>query len=225
MTINSSHKNKRSLIIGDVHGCYDELILLLKKANYDPSRDVLYFVGDMINKGPRSKKVLEFIYQEKAFAVLGNHELALLRYHKQELDKDHQFHQLKLSLGDHYSFWAEWISSLPSFIETDEFFIVHGGKIPHKSFSESDKKTLCTIRTWDSIGEDFQNSKNPLWYEFYKEKKTIIYGHHAAKGLTIRENVIGLDSGCVYGRKLSLISFPQRKIYQVKAKKAYFSLS
>ena len=78
------------------------------------------------------------------------------------------------------------------------------------------------IRTWDEKGEDIKSDFNPAWYSYYKNKKTVIYGHWANQGLNVRENTIGLDTGCVYGYKLSGVLFPERKILQVSALKTYY---
>lgn len=70
--------NERHLIIGDLHGRYDELMRLLDKANYDPAKDIIYSVGDIIDRGPCSWEIIEFFEGERRYAIKGNHELMCL---------------------------------------------------------------------------------------------------------------------------------------------------
>lgn len=68
----------RHLIVGDLHGRYDELMRLLDLANYDQSKDIIYSVGDVIDRGKDSWKIVEFFEGERCYAVKGNHELMCL---------------------------------------------------------------------------------------------------------------------------------------------------
>lgn len=68
----------RHLIVGDLHGRYDVFMRLLDRANYDPAKDVIYSVGDMIDRGPDSVKIVQFFQQERCYAIKGNHELMAL---------------------------------------------------------------------------------------------------------------------------------------------------
>ena len=121
--------------------------------------------------------------------------------------------------------WLTWMESWPLYIEDEEFIAVHAGLAPGKRPKDSDIRTLLYIRTWDEKNKTLGESRHPPWYEFYKGEKLIIYGHWAKQGLQVRQNTIGLDSGCVYGKKLSGILLPERKILQVPARKNYCSLS
>lgn len=189
----------RTLIIGDIHGCLRELQLLLEKVSYSASEDRLIFVGDLINKGPSSLAVLEYVKNLRCEVILGNHELALLINYENEK---------RVPYPKEY---IEWIKSWPLYIEEDDFIVVHGGIIPGQSLAQSDPNQLVRIRLW----------QGQPWYEFYQDKKLVVFGHWAANGLVWRENAIGLDTGCVYGRQLSCLSLPGRQLYQVDALEAY----
>ena len=67
-------------VIGDVHGCFDELKKLLKKISFNPSKDSIIFTGDLVNRGNQSLEVLEFCMKEKSIdTVLGNHDVFLIK--------------------------------------------------------------------------------------------------------------------------------------------------
>ena len=70
----------RHLILGDIHGQFDALIRVLKKADYDPSCDILYCVGDLTDRGPDSAKVLDFCIRHEVCSVRGNHDIWFMDY-------------------------------------------------------------------------------------------------------------------------------------------------
>jgi serine/threonine protein phosphatase 1 len=215
---------KRTLIVGDVHGCFDELRMLLDKLDYQPGSDQLIFVGDLLNKGPYSFEVLQFVKNLPAVVVKGNHERAFVKYLKYSKRFIPAFEDLKTQMGEDFQTWRKWIKSFPLFFETDDFLVVHAGLIPDTPVAKIKAGVITNIRTWDGVGEDLNNPDNPPWFEFYKGKKLVVYGHWAMMGLVVRENVIGLDTGCVYGKELSALVLPERRIVQVKAKKVYRSI-
>lgn len=211
----------RTLIVGDVHGCFDELMELLKKVSYDAQNDRLIFVGDLINKGPKSLDVMRWVKKSHAEVLLGNHELGFINYLKNPDPKYSSFVKLEKEMGSEVAEWAAWITSFPLYIEEENFIVVHGGIVPNLSLHRSPPHLLTRIRTWDGKGEDLYNNDDPPWYDFYKDEKLVVYGHWAGKGLNIRDNTIGIDTGCCWGKKLSLLHLETREIIQVQAKEAY----
>jgi len=214
--------DQRTIIVGDVHGCYRECKSLLKKVNADPKQDRILFIGDLINKGPSSKGVWEISREMKATCIMGNHELSLLemtqgKYHKHEkyLAKLHK------DFGSHFDDFIKDIHGFPLWLEDHDLMMVHGGLVPGLHPDQTDPWDLVTIRTWDGEGEDLKNESNPPWFDFYHGADTVVFGHWAALGGVQREKVIGLDTGCVYGGKLSCLIWPERKIVSVNARKAY----
>jgi len=207
---------KRTIIFGDIHGCFDEWEMLLKKVNAT-SQDHLIAVGDLIFKGPSSKRVLEKAYgMPNLQCIIGNHELRLLKSWKErkleQLHKPYQTDFLK-EMKDSLDKFAKWLDTWPYFIDTPDYLVIHAGLRPNIPLKKQDPFDLTHLRKLEP--------EDKPWYEFYKEKKLIIHGHWAAQGLVVRDNVIGLDSGCVYGKQLSCVILPERQIVQVNAKRVY----
>lgn len=216
---------KRTLIIGDVHGCEKELRQLLKEVGADPKQDRILFIGDLINKGPDSRGVWELFRELGAQSLVGNHELSLLelaqgKYHKHSK----YFDKLQHEFGRYFSDLVQDISSWPLWYEDHELLLVHAGLVPGLHPDQTDPWALVTIRTWDGEGADLKNPKNPPWFDFYAGNDLIVFGHWAALGGLDRPRVIGLDTGCVYGGKLSCLILPERRFVRVPAKKAYAPL-
>ena len=101
--------------------------------------------------------------------------------------------------------------------------MVHGGIVPGVALEDSDPYQITSIRTWDGVGSKLSNPDNPPWFDFYHEKKPVIFGHWAALGGIKRHNVIGIDTGCVYGKKLTALILPEAELVSVNAEKVYFT--
>ena len=211
----------RTLIIGDVHGCLRELEELLAKAKYQQGRDQLIFVGDLVNKGPYSLGVLKKVQELRAKVVLGNNEQSFLQYVADGSFEAPGFQQLKEEMGEQLSYWVDWIKQWPFYLEFPDFMVVHAGLVPGRHPSCTSSRILTTIRTWDGLGENLNHLEHPPWFELYTDKKLVLFGHWAKKNLVIRHNAIGLDTGCVYGRSLTAVILPSRKIVQVSAHQMY----
>lgn len=211
----------RTIIIGDVHGCIDELNDLLALAEIDKKKDRIIFIGDLIAKGPASGAVYARYRKLGGSSVLGNHEFRLLQALDHGNGSSKFVTQFKKSFGKKFDAFVEDVREWPAWIETDEVIAVHAGLVPGRSAKSTAMEDLVTIRTWDGAGDDLQNPDNPPWFEFYEGEKLVAFGHWARLGGVVRENVVGLDTGCVYGGKLSALVLPERKIISVPARKTY----
>ena len=216
------NKSKKVFIVGDIHGCFEEFLALLKKINYDPTVHRLILVGDILNRGPFSFQILKWVQKRGIEMVRGNHEQAFIEGVSQNLRLNRVFKKLQKDMKGSLNKWIDWLSKLPFYIEEKDFLVVHGGLVPKEQPQYSDPHLLMNIRTWDGFGRDIKNEWNPAWYSFYKGEKLVVYGHWANQGLNIRSNTIGLDTGCVYGQKLTGLLLPDRKIFQVPALKNYY---
>ncbi len=214
------NNGNRTIIIGDVHGCLDELNALITKVNYRPENDSLYFLGDVINRGPFSKKTYLRIKELNAVSLLGNHEQHLLNSIASNESNDLVV-RMRQEFGSSFREFTDEIANWPLFIETEDFILVHAGLVPGKHPSESEDWMLTSIRTWDGTGNDLNNPNHPPWFDFYKSNKLVVFAHWAALGGIVRDNVIGLDSGCVYGNSLSALLLPKKKIVTVAANQVY----
>ncbi|MHC5064302.1 MAG: metallophosphoesterase [Planctomycetota bacterium] len=200
----------RRIFIGDIQGCLDALNRLLSAVDFDPSRDRLHPVGDLVNKGPDSVAVLARLHKLDAQPVLGNHDLRWLRRGKIE-DQTLE----------------GWLASQPIVRVMDDLIMVHAGL--HPEWKESDLANLSdeqidfavTVRYCTSTGKrpekDWPPPEAPYlpWDEHYEGSKQVVFGHWARRGLTRTSKVIGLDSGCVYGGKLSAWIAEEDRFVQV----------
>jgi hypothetical protein len=217
---------KRTLFIGDVHGCYDELMALCTMLDLR-DEDHLYFVGDLINKWPRSLDVVEFVRNRpNTWTVMGNHEyfplVSLAEYEKflsewnemsewrknwicTQYEKSREIRELLENHGH-----RDWLLALPHIIERDEFILVHGGFHPDYGIrTPKEIATLIRLHEWRP------------WYEYYTWEKPVIYGHWAVEWLRIRPNTIWLDTGCCFGGALTAYCLESGEIWQVRAHAVY----
>ena len=194
---------ERTLFVGDVHGCLTELEGLLNLAGFLPKRDRLFFVGDLINRGPDSLGVLKLVHHLGASSVLGNHEQNFLSFLKNGSKPSANFEKLKQEMGDQAGFWEDWLESLPLFVsegeevEIDSFLVVHAGVALGIPPQESEPSLQTKLRTWDPENCRPGDDNHLAWYELYEDSRMIIFGHWAAGGIVMCQNVIGLDNGCV----------------------------
>ncbi len=208
--------------MGDVHGCRDELAELLGK--FGPARgDVVAAVGDLVNKGPDSAGVLDLVRSEGMRCVLGNHDAKLLRVAQVPLsDLDEKSLRFTRSIGPRIHELAEEIRAWPLWLDLDGLLVVHAGLEPGKSrLEQMSPAILITIRTWDGIGRCLDRPEDPPWYECMRWPVPVVFGHWAMRGLVDRPDVKGLDTGCVYGGRLTGWCPEEQRFYHVQARRQY----
>lgn len=218
----------RSIIIGDVHGCADELEILLRHLAIDATDEII-FVGDLVNKGPASHRVVTMARELKARAVLGNHERRLLHFHRTG-------EQTYLKAGDAETIASlsisDWLflESLPLTISLPEYnaIVVHGGFLPDQPIRQQSEEVVTRIQVIDSEGHPAKRSEAPTgkpWADFWTGPEFVLYGHTPRRTVFRRPFSIGLDTGCVYGGRLTAFIYPQKVLCQVRAKTAYVKKS
>jgi len=260
--------------IGDIQGCYQSFRKLLKKINFEPIKDQLWLAGDMINRGPNSLAVMEFILSNRnsVRCVLGNHDLHFLAVanecHAANL-KDTYFDILESSLK--YPIMT-WLSKQPlaRYNKEHNVLMTHAGLLPSWSHQEALKYSKEVSQTLQSAGsyqfylsmygnqpDTWKNGLQGLdrlrfitnvftrmrychsdgrlelntkstpgvenahlfpWFELDNTRYTgdIVFGHWASlMGKTSRKNVYALDTGCVWGRKLTALRLECRRSFSV----------
>lgn len=266
--------------VGDIQGCYRELITSLEKVNFNSSSDELWVAGDLINRGPQSMETLNFLYENRKSVrcVLGNHDLYFLSiYFGQKKPTKHDTFDEILS-HKNCEPWVEWLrdQGLCHYDESNKFLMVHAGVAPQwtlndvlnlnieiKNVLKSDNvknyllgmygnepvkwddnltginRLRCItnfftrIRICDAHGALQLEYKNDLenipknyypWFLHPKrktKKQKIIFGHWASLGgYTDNNKIFGLDTGCVWGGKLTIMRLDNLEKFQTpKVKK------
>ena len=238
---------RQCIFIGDVQGCRQELEDLLARVGFDPSRHELWFTGDLVNRGPDSLGVLRLVRDLGGDTVLGNHDLHLLRAAAGERQTGaRDTFQDVLAATDREPL-LEWLRRRPLVKAWEDLLLVHAGLSPAWGdpvtvaaplereirsgtvpWNNPDLRFLVQARHCDAAGRRPPNDEAPPagfdpWYRFYKGSRTVVFGHWAARGRVDGVGVRGLDSGCVWGGKLTAwlagedrwVSVPARRAYQV----------
>lgn len=265
---------KQHLIIGDLQGCYDDLLRMLEKSNFQPQHDKLWLAGDIVNRGPQSLQCLRFAYKNRKWCkiVLGNHDLHLIATahqirkpgRKDTLDEILQAkdgeklinwlrHQPLLRQSKKknlimvhagiYPLWsikkakkmAKQAEAVLQSENHDEFLRVMYGNQPDYWPKKGEKKLQGYERTRFIINSftrmryldtkyrmDMNDNGAPgtqkagliPWFELINkklQKKTIIFGHWSTLRKNQFKNLYALDSGCVWGNKLTALCIKGKK--------------
>lgn len=215
----------RTIIIGDVHGCYVELAQLLRELHVVAGRDRVIFIGDLINKGPDSARVFSLFRSVRGEAVMGNHEWSMLQLLAGDRNKHAKYWEhLERNFGKALPDFVRTVQKWPLWLDIGDYLLVHAGLSPGQHPSVTDPWTLTTIRTWDGVGKDLLNPAHPPWFDLYDGDQTVVFGHWASLGGLQREKVIGLDTGCVYGGMLTALVLPERRFVRVRAQQPYYRI-
>jgi len=201
----------RTVIIGDVHGCRMELEALLDRIHFG-SGDRLVFVGDLIARGPDSLGVLDIARRTGAVIVRGNHEQKLLDWRLARrvgedvaLGRTHM--EVARAMRD-----VDWtlLETSPLWFDLREHGarVVHAGVLPGVPMEEQNPHTLMHIRTCGVRGDVTKKKVRAHgipWAVLYAGAPQIVFGHNALAGLQIHPWATGLDTGCVYGGRLTAL--------------------
>jgi hypothetical protein len=200
----------RTVIVGDVHGCRRELEALLDRIGFTTG-DRLVFVGDLIARGPDSLGVLDVARRTGAVIVRGNHEEKLLTW---RADRSHPLGRIHLEVAESLRD-VDWtlLETAPYSYDLPEHAarVVHAGVLPDIPFEDQVPDTLLHIRTVSPSGKAGAKGSHALWGSFYAGPPHIVFGHNALDGLQIHPWATGLDTGCVYGGRLTAMVLAEKQ--------------
>jgi hypothetical protein len=212
----------RTLIIGDVHGCFDELLAVLARARRTPA-DRVVLVGDLVAKGPDSLGVIRWARTSGADAVLGNHDAHLLRalHGEAKVGAGHRAIAEKLDADD-----VAWLEARPLWLRLDHaadrpHLVVHGGLVPGVPLEQQTRDHLLNLRSITTEGEPSKRIEGAPWASIWRGPEHVVFGHDAVRGLQLQPFATGLDTGCVYGRELTALVLPTGELVSVPALRAY----
>lgn len=259
--------------IGDLQGCFGPLERLLRSIDFDAARDRLWFVGDLVNRGPDSLQCLRFVRSlgDSAVSVLGNHDLHLLCVAKGvQKRKARDTLDALLAAPDREEL-LEWLRRRPMMHVENRFALLHAGLLPQWSVAQA--KALAAEVEEALRGDDYRallermygdepdrwsdslrgsdrlrviinaltrlrvcSDEGAMVLEFKGEPgeargawtpwfdapgrrsadHVVVCGHWSALGRVIRDDLLALDSGCVWGRSLTAVRLEDRAVFEVR---------
>jgi serine/threonine protein phosphatase 1 len=208
-----------TLVIGDIHGCYLELLDLLDRAGLGASDEVLA-VGDILDRGPDGPQVLDFFRTRPgASSILGNHERKHLRSARGEVEPAPSQQITRAQFGAAYPDCLAFLATLPRHRELPDALVVHGFWEPGVPL----ERQRDTVVTGTLSGEGYLTRRlDRPWYELYDGPKPLIVGHRDYHGdgrpLVHRDRVFGLDTGCCHGGRLTGLLLPEFRLVSVPAR-------
>jgi hypothetical protein len=196
-------RRRRTLIVGDVHGCREEVEALLAAVAFVSNVDRLVFVGDVVVRGPDPRGTLALARRLEATIVRGNHEQKLLagRAGTTRLGPDHQRVADVLSQDE----WRT-LETTPLWLPLPHHgaIVVHAGIIPGLDVGSMPPEALLRMRTIDRHGKwSDDRETGTLWGTLYAGPPHVVFGHNARDEAQLHPWATGIDTGCVYGRRLT----------------------
>ncbi|MFE5190778.1 polynucleotide kinase-phosphatase [Streptomyces sp. NPDC056628] len=225
-------------IIGDVHGCASELEALLGKLGYvdgvHPEGRTAVFVGDLVDRGPDSpgvlRRVMGMVKSGAALCVPGNHENKYGRFLKgRNVQHTHGLAETIAQMeGESEEFRAEvreFIDGLVSHYVLDggRLVVCHAG-LPERYHGRTSGRVRSHALYGDTTGEtdEFGLPVRYPWAEDYRGRAAVVYGHTPVPEATWLNNTICLDTGAVFGGKLTALRWPERELVDVPAEQVWY---
>lgn len=226
---------KRTIVVGDIHGCLDEFDDLLQKIRYNRQFDRLILLGDLIDRGPYSLEMVQRARNMDLECLMGNHEFAFLKWYK----SNKQVYEAKRFYTQFTDEDVNYIAQMPPYIKLGDVVLVHAG-LRNGVQLENQKKDDCLYLRYTDINGEFISISKVLklgveatgahfWTEFWKGPESVVYGHnvHSFENPQIEEvapgvTCYGIDTGCCFGGKLTALILETKQVVQIPARKTYY---
>jgi len=228
-------------IIGDVHGCAEELEMLLGMLGYARGKDGVWqhaertaiFVGDLVDRGPRVADVLDtvqiMVEAGSALCVRGNHDDKVLRWLEGKSPKI--AHGLDVSIADLEARDEAFRARMKGFLDgLISHYVLDGGRlvVAHAGCkAEFQGRSSGAVRSFCLYGEttgetdEFGLPVRYPWAQDYRGRAAVVYGHTPVPRADWLNNTIDIDTGCVFGGKLTALRYPERELIEVLALETY----
>lgn len=244
MTSELKHEQGPFDIIGDVHGCFDELVELLTSLGYTiahgekyqvtpPLKRKVIFLGDLVDRGPNSPEVLTLVMDMVdagiALCVPGNHDIKLM---KKLLGRDVTIaHGMQESLDQLADKPPEFIQRVINFfshmahhyvLDNGNLVVAHAGM--KESYQGRHSSATKAFALFGQTTNELDEHGLPIRYDWakdYQGKATVVYGHTPNPKSEWLNNTINIDNGCVFGGKLTGLKYPEKELVSVSAKQMY----
>ena len=249
--VNLQHEHGPFDIIGDVHGCFDELVILLKRLGYrletradaaggtgfsvtHPQGRKAVFVGDLVDRGPGVVEVLKLVMSMTAdgtgLCVAGNHESKLARkLQGRNVQISHglaeSLAQLELESQELRQQVAAFLDGLISHYVLDdgELVVAHAGmKTEYQGRASARVRDFCLYGETTGETDEFGLPVRTDWAEGYRGTAMVVYGHTPVAEPAWHNRTINIDTGCVFGGKLTALRYPERELVSVLAAQVYY---
>ncbi|NYF24007.1 bis(5'-nucleosyl)-tetraphosphatase PrpE [Sporosarcina sp. JAI121] len=233
-------------IIGDIHGCYDEFLQLIQELGYSMSTGIpihpegrnLAFVGDAMDRGPDSLRMLKLLFKiqknKNLFYSPGNHCNKFYRYAKgNQVQLTHGLETTVAELDalpkeerkDFLSMYSRFYEALPLYQSHDDgnLIIAHAGIREDMIGAARSEKMRVFVLYGDITGKKLPDGR-PLrrdWAKHYKGNAYIVYGHTPVTDARFVNNTANIDTGCVFGGKLTALRYPEMKTVSVPSRQPF----
>ncbi|WP_028802228.1 polynucleotide kinase-phosphatase [Streptomyces sp. 142MFCol3.1] len=225
-------------IIGDIHGCASELESLLGKLGYvdgvHPAGRTAVFVGDLVDRGPDTpgvlRRVMSMVGSGNALCVPGNHENKLGRHLRGR--KVQHTHGLAETIEQLAGESDEFVVGVRAFLDgLVSHYVLDGGRLvvchaglPEKYHGRTSGRVRSHALYGDTTGEtdEFGLPVRYPWAEDYRGRAAVVYGHTPVPTATWLNNTICLDTGAVFGGKLTALRWPERELVDVPAERVWY---